>query len=278
MNEERKHAPQEEEITLGAKSLAPLIAVFALIILLTIVVINSKAGKNAAETDAADAAKPKTVIELAGGGTVSPREQRPPSSKGDSGGGKNEVPDSAKTLAKVRKLLAGNKLERAEDELKTLLVFDPDNADALTLLGGILYYSGREKEAETVFRRQIKINPQDHLAYNRLGSALAKQKRYKEAIESVATAIGLEPGSGEAQINLAGIYSITNNKTAALEHFRKAAELLGSAILPLSSDSAFDAIRSTPEFQEILSQARRKKLQSTPARTDGGTTSAPDDK
>jgi regulator of sirC expression with transglutaminase-like and TPR domain len=248
--------PEDDAQSPGAKSLAPLIAVFTLIILLTIVLINLDFGKGPEKGDSG-ADSSENVIELGGGSgnTIQKsfvRNTAPPPRGSD-------VPNRGEMLAHVKKLLAEHKTKLAEDELKTLLVFDPDNSVALTLLGGIYYYSGRERDAEYIFRRQIKLAPQDHQAYNHLGSALAKQKHYREAIESVATAIGLKPDSGEAQINLAGIYAITNNRKAALEHFEKAAKLLGTAILPLSRDRVFDNIRQSRVFQTVISDMLRKR-------------------
>lgn len=247
------------------KSLAPLIAAFTVIILLTIILINSGTGKR--KKQEGSQSPQKGVMELSGNSrpAISHKPATP-------------VPRDSKiinvdvSLVEAKKLLAENKVEEAEDKLRTILVFAPDNAQTLTLLGGILYYSGREKEAESIFRRQIKLNPKDHLAYNRLGSALAKQKRYQEAINSVAMAVGLKPDSGEAQINLAGLYSLANDKKSALLHFRKAAKLLGEAILPLSHDRSFDNVRSSPEFQTIISETlmRRASTKAASKSSDAG--------
>ncbi len=245
------HLTTENESSQG-KSLAPLIAAFTVIILLTIILINLDTGKDKTKRNSTDT--PKNIMELSGNSSPPATYRLPEADSGDL-----DAINVNTDLVKVKALLAENRIEEAEDKLRTILVFAPDNAQALTLFGGILYYSGREKEAEAIFRRQIKLNPKDHLAYNRLGSALAKQKRYQEAINSVAVAVGLDPNSGKAHVNLAGLYSILNDKQAALKHFRKAAKLLGKAILPLSHDPSFDNIRSSPEFQAVVSEALVKK-------------------
>ena len=62
------------------------------------------------------------------------------------------IPDSMEILENAKKMLSTGKEEDAEDQLRTLLVFEPDNFPALSLLGGIFYYSQRYAEAETAIQ------------------------------------------------------------------------------------------------------------------------------
>jgi tetratricopeptide (TPR) repeat protein len=235
------------------KSLAPLIAVIALVILLTVIIINSDFS-NVTET------KEEKLKQLPPKVQLRPESNEYPFSTNSS----KQNDDASllinidETLGKAKNLLAGGKPQEAEEILRTLLVFDPDHSQALSLLAGILFYSNRYAEAEVIFRKQIVDNPKNHLAYNRLGATLAKQKKYKEAIDNSSIALGISPESGQAHINLAGMYSVVGKKEKALKHFQEAHRLLGYAILPLSYDEAFDNIRSNPEFQNIISQAHNK--------------------
>lgn len=232
------------------KSLAPLIAVFALIILLTLIVLNSDYGVRARPP----LQKNTETTEI----RLRPDSDTNPAAQHVQPAGNSAMVDSGDMLGRARNLLASGKNKEAEDNLRTLLVFDPDNRQALSLLGGILFYSGRYREAEMIFRHQINLDPNNSLAYNRLGSALAKQKKYRAAIDSSSVAMGMNPNSGEAHINLAGMYAVTGDRKKALVHFRKAYELLGTAILPLSYDESFNLIRSMEEFQEIISEAKSR--------------------
>ena len=85
--------------------------------------------------------------------------------------------DSTKHLKKAKRLLSEKNEREAEDTLRTILVFEPNNMNALSLLGGIFYYSGRYDEAEDIFKKQIEIDPNSYLAYNRLASTLAKTEK-----------------------------------------------------------------------------------------------------
>lgn len=166
--------------------------------------------------------------------------------------------DAEKHLAEAKKQLSNRQEKEAEDTLRTILVFEPNNMGALSLLGGIFYYSNRYHEAEYIFKQQIEIDPNSYLAYNRLASTLAKQKKFDDAIKTNSKALSINPEAPEVHINLAGMYSITGQKERALMHFKKAFESFGYAILPLSHDNAFDNIRHTPEFQEIISLAEKE--------------------
>lgn len=231
------------------KSLAPLIVVIAVVVVLTIIIINSDVGVRKAHPGKWSEAKAPRV-ELS-------KHRKDPEPRVIA---KTKRYDGAVSLLKVdeqlmlaRKHLAAGHTDAAEEKLRTILVFYPENMPALTLLGGILFYSQRYSGAELIFRRQVGIAPKNHLAYNKLGSVLAKQKRFKEAIDNAAVAVGIKPDSGEAQINLAGMFAAVGSDKQALEHLRKAAALIGRAILPLTDDPVFDKLRDLPEFQEILS-------------------------
>jgi tetratricopeptide (TPR) repeat protein len=241
------------------KSLAPLIAVIALIILLTFIIINSDFSSTA-NSDKKSPVK------------VNPRVQLRPGSDNytvdlhyhDKKEKDTHLINTGEAFGKAKSLLADGKTQEAEDTLRTLLVFNPNHTPALSLLGGILFYSNRYKEAEAVFRKQIQLNPKNSLAYNRLGSTLAKQKKYREAIDNSSIALNMNPDSGEAHVNLSGMYSVIGDKEKAIEHFQEAYRLLGYAILPLSYDEAFNNIRGKPEFQNILSKAKHDAEQKEP--------------
>lgn len=238
------------------KSLAPLIAVIALVILLTVIIINSDFS-SAADSKTKKTDQPAPKIQLRTKSSQYPL----PTNIIKTNEENSKLINIGETFGEAKSLLAEGKTQDAEEKLRTLLVFDPQHSQALSLLGGILYYSNRYKEAEVIFRKQILVNPNNHLAYNRLGSTLAKQKKYKEAIDNSSIALGMSPESGQAHINLSGMYAVVGEKDKSLKHFKEAYRLLGYAVLPLSFDEAFNNIRNHPEFQIILSQAQLKANQ-----------------
>lgn len=60
--------------------------------------------------------------------------------------------------------------------------------------GSELLDKGDNSGAEDVFRKVIKLDPKNADAYTNLGVALARQKRYLEAIEAYRKALRLKPG------------------------------------------------------------------------------------
>jgi len=232
------------------KSLTPLIIVFTIVILLTVIILNSNIGEK--NSPGKRNGQISEEIEFAISRKNKILQKRLPKTVAELNF------NSTKHLAKAKSQLSNKQEKEAEDTLRTILVFEPNNMYALSLLGGIFYYSNRYDEAEYIFKKQIQIDPNSYLAYNRLASTLAKQKKFNAAIKTNSVALSINPESPEVNINLAGMYSITGKKKRALMHFKKAYEAFGYAILPLSYDNAFDNIRSSPEFQEIIAKAKKE--------------------
>ncbi|HBC86510.1 MAG TPA: hypothetical protein DCZ94_06105 [Lentisphaeria bacterium] len=231
------------------KSLAPLIISFAVIILLTFIIINSKPKGSAIELQTNGSAPTMTLSQ----GNKAKFRVAPTASKGRH----IYVPETEKTLEDAKKSLSAGKEGEAEDSLRTLLVFEPDNQQALSLLGGIFYYSQRYSEAEMIFRRQIKLTPDNDSVYNHLGSVLAKQSKMQEAVTMTIKAIELNPKSSDAQINLASMYASMGDTESCMKHLLASYQLIGYSILPFTYDQTFDKVRSSPEFQELIIKAKK---------------------
>jgi Flp pilus assembly protein TadD len=241
------------------KSLAPLIIFFAVIILLTIVIINllSPDMRKTIEYD---------QTELLPAMNLSPFAK--------SGGRRKKTPDSEATvkvssefrsssypanlLDKAKNDLGKGAAGNAEEKLRTLLVFEPENREALSILGDIFYASRRYAEAEVVFRRLAKLEPDESSVYNSLGAALAKQKKFDEAIKVTEKALDCEPESAVAYLNLSGMHSVAGNKKVSIEYFKKAYDKVGKKILSISKDPTLDNIRSEPDFIAIVRDAEKK--------------------
>jgi Tfp pilus assembly protein PilF len=150
------------------------------------------------------------------------------------------------------------KIDEAENKLKTILVFEPESSEALSLLGKIYYLQHKYKKAEDIFRQQVKLNKKSASAYNNLGQVLLKQKKCSQAILQFRVAEGLAPESGLIALNLSSAYSQRNKKKESLASFEKAFNILGSDIITMSNHSALDNIREEEEFKNILKKAYKK--------------------
>lgn len=150
------------------------------------------------------------------------------------------------------------KLKEAEDKLKTVLVFQDKNNEALSLLGKIYYLQNEYKSAEDIFTKQVQIDKKSASAYNNLGQVLLKQNKYSRAALQFQTALKLDPASGLIALNLAGSYSQQGKKKESLAAFEKAFELLGPRIISVAKHSTLDNIREEKEFRDILKKAYKE--------------------
>ena len=157
---------------------------------------------------------------------------------------------------------AGN-LPAAEQVYRKVLVHDPNNADALHLLGYLLRETGRVRTGIDLLVRAVEKNPNIAQFHNHLGQALRDLGRAEEAVESFRTAIGLDPNYAEAHNNLGSALHDLRLIPQAVTSFRKAIALapempdahgnLGSALLDLArvdeaAGACREAIRANPNF------------------------------
>lgn len=153
---------------------------------------------------------------------------------------------------------AGN-FPAAEQLCRQVLELDPENADALHLLGLIKYKTGdaasavvlieeairirprvsnfynnageayrslgNMNEAMGYYRRAIKINPQNAIAHNNLALALMEQKLFSQAASYLETALSISPDYVEASYNLGRLYYQQGNFDEALVQLQKASEI-----------------------------------------------------
>lgn len=162
-------------------------------------------------------------------------------------------------LEKARVQIGNGDISDAENTLKTLLVFYPNNENVLSLLGGLYYMQGDYMQAKTAFSKIIELYPNNSTARENLGMIYEKQKKYDMAINEYLTALNMSKNSAMSCIHLAAIYSILNQKSRSLFYFKRAYGILGKNILILTYDTSFNNIRNTPEFIGIIQDASDDK-------------------
>jgi tetratricopeptide (TPR) repeat protein len=115
--------------------------------------------------------------------------------------------------------------EQAERMLRELLRNQPENIDALRLLGVMSLVAGRLQEAERLLRRATHLAPDFAEAQLDLGRALKEQQKLADAIEALEHAIALEPGNFLGYFMLASVLSPAARTDDAIAAYRKALEL-----------------------------------------------------
>jgi tetratricopeptide (TPR) repeat protein len=102
----------------------------------------------------------------------------------------NTAPTAAQPIdSLVEAFLKAKKKDQAVSFLKSVLVKNPNNANALVLLGSIQVSSGEADQALNSFLAAVKARPKDSAGYQALAGFYINQKNYDKAIEVIRTGI-----------------------------------------------------------------------------------------
>jgi protein O-GlcNAc transferase len=119
-----------------------------------------------------------------------------------SGASSSSAQSSAQVLLiGVRHHQAG-RLAEAERAYQSVLADDPQNFDALHLLGVIAQQRGDHQTAITSILRALEVNEANAAAQNNLGTALRATGRFDEAVVCFHKALALQPDYFDANLNL----------------------------------------------------------------------------
>jgi predicted O-linked N-acetylglucosamine transferase (SPINDLY family) len=95
------------------------------------------------------------------------------------------------------------RLAEAEKTYREVLSENPDQVDALNLLGTLVLQTGNADQAVEMLGRAVRLNPNLAGVHANLGSALAALGRREEALAAFRTAIRLKPDTAGLHKNLA---------------------------------------------------------------------------
>ncbi|MDH3747366.1 MAG: sulfotransferase [Gammaproteobacteria bacterium] len=130
-----------------------------------------------------------------------------------------------KKLAHAAEHHKAGRIEDATELYKEVLRDNPNNVDALRMLGIIAYSVSDIDEAERLFRRAVKLAPDFVNAIIDLGNTLKDQNRFEEAIDCFRQAINLEPTGVKAHFLLASTLSPAALSNEAIESYERVLEL-----------------------------------------------------
>lgn len=128
-------------------------------------------------------------------------------------------------LARAAEQQQKGNVEDAERLYRRVLHDNPENVDALRMLGRIALRAGRNADAELLFRRAVRHAPDFAGAIMDLGRVLKEQSRFAEAIDCFNRVIEIEPGNAQAWFQLAGALAPAALTYRAVDAYRKALEL-----------------------------------------------------
>ena len=116
------------------------------------------------------------------------------------------------------------RLPEAEGVYRAVLSAQPENADALHLLGVIACETGKTEAAVTLVQQAIRLRPTVAQFHNTLGNALASLRRLEESRFAYEWALRLDTDFAEAHVNLGNLLQDLQKPEEAVAHYRRALE------------------------------------------------------
>lgn len=117
------------------------------------------------------------------------------------------------------------RLAQAETLYRQILQVDPENPEALQMLGLVFHQTGNQGTAIQFMERALAIRPSDPAFHNNLGNAFAAEGRTDEAIARYERAIALKPNYAEAHSNLANMLKKCGRLDEAVTRYKRAIAL-----------------------------------------------------
>jgi len=114
---------------------------------------------------------------------------------------------------------------KAKEIYEKVLKIEPNNFNALQLLGTLYLTSGENLKALTFFDQALAIDQTFPLVYSNKGNALQELNRLEEALQNYNKAISLKPDYAEAYSNRGNVLRKINHLHEALASFEKAISL-----------------------------------------------------
>lgn len=118
-----------------------------------------------------------------------------------------------------------NNLSAAEKMYERILAAEPQQVDAMHLLGVIREEQGRFAEAIDLIQKSLQLSPDNPEAQNNLSIALQQAGRTQEAYEASQRAIALDPAYAQAHYNLGALSRILGKQEEAMQAYQKAIAL-----------------------------------------------------
>ncbi|HUB24696.1 MAG TPA: tetratricopeptide repeat protein, partial [Tepidisphaeraceae bacterium] len=116
------------------------------------------------------------------------------------------------------------RLEAAEAIYQQVLAVQPNQQDALNLLGVMAHQRGQYDQAVQWIARAISARPTEAAFFVNLGLALTGQKKSDEAIAAFGHAVRLRPDHADALNYLADAHMAAGEMASAVDYWRRAGE------------------------------------------------------
>jgi len=135
-------------------------------------------------------------------------------------------PDPGLLLKKARMLLRSGDREAAKKEMQRYISIDPDNTEALGLIGKTYAEEGAIYEALPYLNDNVEKHPGEASAFRLRGDAWLAARTWDRAEEDYTMSLDLDPENGFVNLNL-GIALINSGRSEDACHYLRKARNLG---------------------------------------------------
>ncbi len=130
-----------------------------------------------------------------------------------------------KALQRAIELYQAGDLKQAESACREIVENQPDNADALHLLGVLSYQAGNYDAAMKYLSEALRHIPANAYVHYNLGNVYKNKREFDKAISFYQKALRLNPNLFEAYHNLGIVFQAKNQLDEATACYQKAVEL-----------------------------------------------------
>jgi len=166
-----------------------------------------------------------------------------------------KVSNLLQMLQQAQRLHQSDRLADAEAIYRQVLAQDPNNPDALHLLGLLAWQVGRPDAAIELLQKAVERRPTFPEAYANLGNAYGDAGRIDEAIAACRMAIKLKKDFPQAYTNLGNALYSKGLFDQAIDAYRQAIRLKGS--FPETHNGLGNALRDKGRIDEAIAAYRR---------------------
>jgi cytochrome c-type biogenesis protein CcmH/NrfG len=175
------------------------------------------------------------------------------------------APPTPQLLALALHHHQNGRLAEAKQTYLAVLAAEPDNFDALHLLGVLAHQVGNHEMAVELIEKAVRQNGEQAAVFNNLGEAYKGAKRLDEAVRCYRKALEINPELAEVCSNLGNALRSLDQLEEAEEAFRQAIELkpdfvlahfvLGTILrehgqLPEAERAFEEVLRLNPDFTD----------------------------
>jgi len=132
------------------------------------------------------------------------------------------VSSSGQLLGQALEHHGAGRLPEAERMYQQILESEPNNVDALHLIGVLAHQVGKNDEAAELISKAVAINPNFAEAHSNLGLALMELGRLDNASTHFRRAIEIKPDFAEAHYNFGNALKGLGKPSAAVSSYKKA--------------------------------------------------------